>query len=79
MTRLRCIRCGRDKFTAPSPHRCGGNYRKRGLRWEVVGNEQGEGMRAGPRNSGPSRVVRDSHPIRPRDSCYKNYAVIVTI
>jgi len=26
--RYRCKRCGRDKFTKPSPHRCGKNFLK---------------------------------------------------
>lgn len=30
-----CNLCGRDNFDAPSPHRCNGGYRKRGLSWSA--------------------------------------------
>lgn len=35
-TRWRCTRCRRDRFTRRGPHRCGSNYRTRGLTWEFV-------------------------------------------
>ncbi len=33
--RITCKLCGRNKFTAKSPHKCKGGYRKRGLIWEI--------------------------------------------
>lgn len=35
-TRWRCKRCGRDKFTQPTSHRCNGQFRKRHLVWELI-------------------------------------------
>lgn len=32
----RCLSCGRDKFTKTTPHKCGSNYRKRKLKFEVM-------------------------------------------
>lgn len=31
--KLICYWCGRDTFTAPSPHKCNTGFRKRNLRW----------------------------------------------
>jgi hypothetical protein len=30
-----CDLCGRNKFDKPSPHKCSGGFRKRGLRWII--------------------------------------------
>ena len=30
-----CDLCGRDTFDRPSPHKCSGGFRKRGLRWSL--------------------------------------------
>jgi hypothetical protein len=30
-----CDLCGRDTFDKPSPHKCSGGFRKRGLRWSL--------------------------------------------
>ncbi len=32
----RCLLCGRDKFTRRTPHICGRQRRKRGLKWEII-------------------------------------------
>lgn len=34
--RWMCLRCGRNKFTHRSPHRCNGQFRKRRLLWAIV-------------------------------------------
>ena len=34
--RYRCLRCGRDKFEKPGPHKCNGQYRKYHLIFEEV-------------------------------------------
>ena len=36
-----CLLCGRNKFLRPGPHICGGQYRKRGLKWSpIIKSEQ---------------------------------------
>ncbi len=32
----KCLLCGRDKFTRRTPHICGRQHRKRGLKWEII-------------------------------------------
>ena len=34
--KLKCLLCGRDKFTHKSPHRCIGGFRKRKLKWAII-------------------------------------------
>jgi hypothetical protein len=31
-----CNLCGRNNFDAPSPHKCRGGFRKRGLTWSIT-------------------------------------------
>lgn len=40
--RWRCLLCGRDKFTAKTPHNCNTGYRKRHIKWERVEPEKKE-------------------------------------
>lgn len=34
--KYKCLLCGRNKFTRKQPHKCNGQNRKRGLKWEKV-------------------------------------------
>jgi hypothetical protein len=38
MNRVRwvCLLCGRNRFSQPSPHICGSQWRKQGLKWQMV-------------------------------------------
>lgn len=35
--RYKCDSCGRYKFTKPTPHICGNQYRRKGLSWTIIG------------------------------------------
>jgi len=34
--KLKCLLCGRDKFTHKSPHYCVGGFRKRKIKWAII-------------------------------------------
>lgn len=34
--KLKCLLCGRDNFTHPSPHKCKGGFRKRKIKWGIL-------------------------------------------
>lgn len=40
-----CLRCRRDKFQHPGPHRCGNQYRKKG--WWVARSKCFKNLEAG--------------------------------
>jgi hypothetical protein len=35
MGRIKCMLCGRDKFTRKSAHKCFGGFRKRKIVWQI--------------------------------------------